>query len=62
MKQKTIIGKLIGKSIKVIDSKNKTLVNLQGTIIDETKNTITLQTEKKQIKIIKSQVKIENEK
>ncbi len=61
MKQKTFIGSLIGKFIKIVDSKNLHLLNIKGKIIDETKNTITLQTEKKQIKIIKSQVKIEDE-
>ncbi|MBS3160399.1 ribonuclease P protein subunit [Candidatus Woesearchaeota archaeon] len=61
MKQKQIIGKLIGKFIKVTNAKNKTLVNLQGRIIDETRNTITIQTDKKQVKLIKSQVKIKNE-
>ena len=61
MKQKQIIGKLIGKFIKVTNAKNKTLVNLQGRIIDETRNTITIQTDKKQVKLIKSQVKSKNE-
>lgn len=61
MKQKTLIGKLIGKFIKIISSKNKSLVNLRGRVIDETRNTITLETEDKTIKIIKSHVKIENE-
>jgi len=61
LKQKNLIGKSIGRFIKILSSKNPSLIGLRGRIIDETKNTITLLTEKKQIKIIKSQVKTENE-
>ena len=46
-------GELIGSYVKVVDSKNKTLVGLEGKVIDETKNTITLEDGKK---IIKSHV------
>jgi ribonuclease P protein subunit POP4 len=54
---------LIGKKTEVIGAKNKSLVGIKGKIIDETKNTITIQTEKTKKKIIKTQVtiKINNE-
>jgi RNase P/RNase MRP subunit p29 len=58
LKQKIIIGSLIGKFIRISDSKNKSLTGLDGKIIDETKNTITLKTKNKEIKIIKNQIKI----
>lgn len=60
MKQKQFIGKLIGRFIKVTNAKNKTLVNIQGIVTDETKNTIKVKTDKKQITLIKSHIKIEN--
>ncbi|MAG47796.1 hypothetical protein CL617_04275 [archaeon] len=50
---------LIGSKIKVKDSKNKTLIGLQGKVIDETKNTITIEHNNKVKKLIRSQVKIE---
>ena len=33
---------IIGAIIEIIDSKNKSLVGVKGKVIDETKNTITL--------------------
>ncbi len=51
---------LIGKIIKVVDSKNKSLAGVEGKVIDETKNTIKIIGEKnKGKKLIKAQVKIE---
>jgi ribonuclease P protein subunit POP4 len=47
---------LIGKKIKVVDSKNKSLVGMTGNVIEETKNTITLSNEKK---LLKSHVTLE---
>ncbi len=49
-------GELIGSYVKVVDSKNKTLVGLEGKVIDETKNTITFEDGKK---VIKSHVMLE---
>ena len=49
---------LIGAYVKVVQSKNDSLIGVHGKVIDETKNTITLQNSKK-IKIIKSHVKLE---
>lgn len=44
---------LIGSKIEIIGSKNKTLEGVKGKIVDETKNTITLDNGKK---ILKSHV------
>jgi RNase P/RNase MRP subunit p29 len=53
---------IIGSKIKITEAKNKTLEGLKGKVIDQTKNTITLDTKKGIKKIILSHVKIENEK
>jgi ribonuclease P protein subunit POP4 len=50
-------GELIGSLVEVISSKNETLIGLKGKIIDETKNTITIQN-KKINKILKSHITI----
>ena len=57
--KKEFIGSLIGSFIKITNSENKALLNLQGKIIDETEHTIKLQTNDKIKKIIKNQVKFE---
>ena len=51
---------LIGSQIEVVGSKNRTLIGIKGEVINETKNTIELNTGKK---LIKSHVtlKIEDE-
>jgi ribonuclease P protein subunit POP4 len=49
---------LIGSIIQIEGSKNKTLNGINGKIIDETKNTITIQTTKGTKKIIKDQTTI----
>ena len=41
---------LIGSNLEVIDSKNKSLIGIKGKIIDETKNMLVLDNEKKLIK------------
>ena len=38
---------LIGKKIKVVDSRNKTLIGLKGLVVDETRNMIVLDNQKK---------------
>jgi|TARA_B100001971_G_C17871067_1_gene373266 ribonuclease P protein subunit POP4 len=48
---------LIGLTIEITESKNSSLIELKGRIIDETKNTLTLETKKGIKKIIKSQIK-----
>jgi len=55
-------GIIIGSKIRIMESGNKTLEGLKGKVVDQTKNTITLDTEKGIKKIILSHVKIENEK
>ena len=52
---------LIGERIKIDESKNETLKGIKGKVIDQTKNTITVQTDRGAKKIIKSHVKIKNE-
>lgn len=52
-------GELIGQKIKILESKNKTLKNLAGKIINETKYTITIQTKSKQKMILKNQIKFQ---
>lgn len=53
---------MIGSTIEIIESKNKTLIGLKGKVIDQTKNTIKLQTKEGIKKIILSHVKTKNEK
>ncbi len=57
MKEKQNKEILIGKEIKITGSKNTSLVNLQGKIIDETKNTIIIKTNKGEKKLLKNQIK-----
>ncbi len=52
---------LIGKNIKVIDCPNKTIIGMQGKIIDETKNTIVVKTNDGEKTIIKDKAIIEIE-
>lgn len=49
---------LIGKKIIIVESANKSLEGVQGNVVDETKNTITIIDKNKEKKIIKNQVKI----
>jgi len=53
---------MIGSNIEITESKNKTLVGLKGKVINQTKNTIALETKKGIKKVILSHVKIKNEK
>lgn len=52
-------GELIGTHIKITNSKNKSLIGLQGKIVDETRNTILLSTNEGDKKIIKDQVEFD---
>ena len=47
---------LIGLKMEVIDSKNKNLVGIKGTIIDETRNTLVIKYEDKTRTLLKDQV------
>jgi len=49
-------GEFIGRTIKITDSKNKTNEGIEGKIIDETKNTITIQTKNGRKKLIKTNI------
>ena len=52
---------LIGKNIKIIKSDNKSLVGIQGKIVDETKNMLSIETDGKTRKIAKDQCVFEIE-
>ncbi|RLF25083.1 MAG: ribonuclease P protein subunit [Thermoprotei archaeon] len=41
-----ILHELIGLYVRVIDSRNKYLIGLRGVVIDETRNTLVLSTDK----------------
>ncbi|MCD6367930.1 MAG: ribonuclease P protein subunit [Candidatus Aenigmarchaeota archaeon] len=51
-KKNLIRHEFIGLEIKVIESKNKNLVGISGKVIDETKNTIKIESRDKKEKII----------
>ncbi len=46
---------LIGKKIKVIDSKNRALIGIQGIIVDESQNILSVETNGKIKKLVKDQ-------
>ena len=50
-------SELIGSMIEVTQSKNNSLIGLKGKVIDETKNTLILESKNKIKKIIKSHIK-----
>ncbi len=45
---------LIGLKAKVLESKNKSCNDVQGVVVDETKNTITIKTNNKEKKMLKN--------
>ena len=47
---------LIGTEIEIVNAQNKNLLGLSGRVIDETKNLLTLETQKGVKKVIKSQI------
>ncbi|MBD3312086.1 ribonuclease P protein subunit [archaeon] len=49
---------LIGKKVKIVSAANKALKGIKGRIIDETKNTLTIETEDKIKKVLKKEVKL----
>lgn len=53
-----LMHELIGLKMEVIESTNKNLKGLSGKIIDETKNLLYVQQEKKEKKIPKKEVRI----
>ncbi len=50
---------LMGKKTKIIKSSNKELQDLTGLIIDETKNTITIESGNKTRKVLKKEVRLQ---
>jgi ribonuclease P protein subunit POP4 len=50
---------LIGKKIKIAESRDKTLLGVSGQIVDETRNTLVVQTATSRKKIPKSIVTIQ---
>lgn len=57
MEKKRVRTELIGCSIQILDAKNKSLIGIQGKIVDETKNTFTIETkDHSRKKLIKNQI------
>jgi len=52
---------IIGRRVKVISSSNRCLIGLEGKVVDETKNTIILETPKGKKCLLKNQVKLDIE-
>ena len=50
---------LIGMKVKVVNSKNKYSIGMEGTIVDETQNTLTISTSRGKKRLLKEQVTIE---
>jgi len=53
---------IIDKKIRIIKAKNKTLENIEGKVIDESKNMIIIETTQGIKKLIKNQIMLKNEK
>jgi len=51
---KQLKEEFIGEKVQITKSTNKTLVGLKGTIIDETKNTFKIKTNKKTVVALKN--------
>ena len=47
----------LGKTLNVVKSNDATLIDKQGTVIDETKRTITIKSQDKIVKLGKSSIK-----
>ncbi len=58
MKKNTYAQEIIGKTIKVVESKNKSNIGMEGKIIDETKKTIVVKTKKGEKKLLKNNITI----
>ena len=48
----------IGANIKVVDAKNKSLIGLRGKVVDETKQTFTIEHNNKTKRLLKDQITI----
>lgn len=60
--EKILRSEFIGKKIKIVDAANKSLIGLEGEIIDETQQTLSIKTKKGTKKIIKKDMTFEIEK
>lgn len=58
MKTDMYAQEIIGKTIKIINSKNKSDVGITGKIIDETKKTIVVKTKKGEKRLLKNNITI----
>jgi len=59
MKAQDIVRQeLIGLTLEVVDANNPALIGIKGKVIDETKNTLTIETKNKTKKLVKKQVTI----
>jgi ribonuclease P protein subunit POP4 len=58
MKTDMYAQEIIGKTIKIINSKNKSDVDITGKIIDETKKTIVVKTKKGEKRLLKNNITI----
>ena len=47
---------LIGETLEVTDSRNRMFTGMRGKVVDETRNTLTIMTEKGTKRVIKDQV------
>ena len=53
---KTIKSELIGREVRVINSRNEALIGIQGRVIDETRNTLVIETSNGVKKVLKNEV------
>jgi ribonuclease P protein subunit POP4 len=52
-------AELIGKEAAIVDAKNRANIGIKGRIIDETRNTITIDTKSGKKRVIKQNITIE---
>ena len=50
---------LIGTKIRIVEATNKSLIGFEGKVIDETRNTIVVESKHKEITLIKEQITME---
>ena len=50
---------LIGLTVKVVNAKNSALVGIQGKVVDETRNTLVIETSDGEKTVLKEQVQLE---
>ena len=55
-KKQTHPTELIGECVEVIDSTNKSIIGIRGSVIDETKNTLIIDADGRVVTLIKSHI------